>query len=171
MLVLTTSFLMVEIIAGRVSNSLALIADAFHMLSDTMALVIGLLAVKYSKKGKSKTNTYGWARAEVVGALINAVFLVALCFTIFVEAIERLAMREPLENADLLLYVGGAGLLINLIGLCLFHNHGKLIILYLPHHQTQLWCQTQRLTKSIKANTALVKRYMEVLCVVLFERI
>jgi len=96
---------------------------------------------------------------------------VALCFTIFVEAIERLAMREPLENADLLLYVGGAGLLINLIGLCLFHNHGKLIILYLPHHQTQLWCQTQRLTKSIKANTALVKRYMEVLCVVLFERI
>jgi len=46
MLVLTTSFLMVEIIAGRVSNSLALIADAFHMLSDTMALVIGLLAVK-----------------------------------------------------------------------------------------------------------------------------
>lgn len=78
-----------------------------------------------SKRGSSKNNTYGWARAEVVGALINAVFLVALCFTIFVEATERLVMREAIEDAYLLLYVGGVGLLINLLGLCLFHDHGE----------------------------------------------
>ncbi|XP_067938329.1 proton-coupled zinc antiporter SLC30A1-like [Watersipora subatra] len=123
MLFLTTSFLLVELIVGHLSKSLALVADAFHMLSDTMALTIGLAAVKLAKRQTSSTNTYGWARAEIVGALINAVFLVALSFTIFVEAVERLAMREPIEDAQLLLYVGGVGLAINLIGLFLFHDH------------------------------------------------
>ena len=61
-----------------------------------------------------------------MGALINAVFLVALSFTIFVEAVERLAIREAIEDAQLLLYVGGIGLAINLVGLALFHNHGKM---------------------------------------------
>ena len=58
------------------------------MLSDVLSLVIGFLAVVYSRKN-SKYNTFGWARAEVLGALANAVFLLALCFTIIVSAIQR----------------------------------------------------------------------------------
>jgi len=60
----------------------------------------------------------------VVGALLNSVFLVALCFTIFVEAIERLSHSHTIEQVDILLYVGIAGLIINVLGLFLFHGHG-----------------------------------------------
>ena len=56
---------------------------------------------------------------------MNAVFLIALCFSILVEALKRLVEVEPIENPKLLLIVGGAGLLVNIIGLFLFHNHGK----------------------------------------------
>ena len=61
----------------------------------------------------------------MLGALVNAVFLIALCFSIIVEALKRLVEVEKIENPKLLLIVGGAGLLVNLIGLILFHNHGK----------------------------------------------
>jgi len=75
-------------------------------------------------KRNSQQNTYGWVRAEVLGALINSVFLIALCFTIFIEAIQRLTHSDVIEQVDLLLYVGIAGLVINVIGLALFHGHG-----------------------------------------------
>ena len=75
-------------------------------------------------KKSSLQNTYGWARAEVMGALVNSVFLVALCFTIFVEAIERLSHSHDIEHVDMLIYVGVAGLVINVIGLLLFSGHG-----------------------------------------------
>ena len=75
-------------------------------------------------KWRSQKNTFGWARAEVVGALVNSVFLIALCFSILVEALKRLVEIERIENPKLLLIVGSAGLLINFLGLALFHNHG-----------------------------------------------
>ena len=75
-------------------------------------------------KRKSSKNTYGWARAEVFGALVNSVFLVALCFTIFVEAIERLTHTHMIEQVDILLYVGIIGLVVNVLGLFLFHPSG-----------------------------------------------
>ena len=75
-------------------------------------------------KLKSQKNTYGWARAEVLGALVNSVFLIALCFTIFIEAIQRLTYSHTIEHVDTLLYVGIAGLVINALGLFLFHDHG-----------------------------------------------
>ena len=76
-------------------------------------------------KWRTQKNTFGWARAEVLGALVNSVFLIALCFSILVEALKRLVEVEEIENPKLLLIVGGIGLLVNLIGLLLFHNHGK----------------------------------------------
>jgi solute carrier family 30 (zinc transporter), member 1 len=69
--------------------------------------------------------TYGWQRAEVLGALINAVFLLALCFTIFLQAIERFIEPVQIENPQLILIVGSIGLFVNIIGLVLFH--GKLV--------------------------------------------
>jgi len=58
-----------------------------------------------------------------MGALVNSVFLIALCFTIFLEAIERLTDTEKIEHEDWMLYVGITGLVINLLGLLLFHQH------------------------------------------------
>ncbi|XP_072378532.1 uncharacterized protein ZnT63C isoform X1 [Diabrotica undecimpunctata] len=124
MLWLTTFFFFVEIVVGYITNSMALVADSFHMLSDVAALVVAFLSVKMSPKKWSK-NTFGWARAEVLGALVNAVFLVALCFSITVEACKRFIEIEYIHDPQLLVVVGGIGLLVNLIGLLLFHEHGS----------------------------------------------
>ena len=73
---------------------------------------------------RSSLNTFGWARAEVVGALINAVFLYALCFSISVQAIKRFLVIEKIEDPKMILIVGGVGLLINLVGMLIFgHGH------------------------------------------------
>ncbi|CAH1257025.1 SLC30A1 [Branchiostoma lanceolatum] len=120
MLSMTFSFFLVEIVVGYLTNSMALVADSFHMLSDVVSLVVGLGAVRISRVKTSK-NTFGWARAEVLGALVNAVFLAALCFSILVESIQRLIEIEEITDPVLILVVGGAGLLINLVGLFLFH--------------------------------------------------
>jgi len=76
-------------------------------------------------KKNSRKNTYGWVRAEVLGALVNSVFLVALCFTIFVEAIQRLTHTNTIEKVDSMIFVGVAGLIVNIIGLVLFCGYGQ----------------------------------------------
>ena len=70
MVTLTTSYFLVEIIVGHLTNSMALIADSFHMLSDIAALIIAFISVKMAPKSWDK-NTYGWARAEVLGNYLN----------------------------------------------------------------------------------------------------
>ena len=80
---LTASFFLVEIIVGHVTNSMALIADSFHMLSDIAALVIAFISVKMAPKSWDK-NTYGWARAEVLGKTKKFV-----CFSISIEDSEK----------------------------------------------------------------------------------
>jgi zinc transporter 1 len=121
---LTSVFFLLEIVTGYVTNSMALVADSFHMLSDIAALVIAFISVRMAPKSWSK-NTFGWARAEVLGALVNAVFLVALCFSITVESMKRFYEPEEIHNPVMILYVGGMGLAVNLVGLCLFHEHGS----------------------------------------------
>lgn len=73
---------------------------------------------------KWSKNTFGWARAEVLGALINAVFLVALCFSITVESIKRFIDVEEIHDPENILYVGFFGLLVNVIGLILLYDSG-----------------------------------------------
>lgn len=68
---------------------------------------------------KWSKNTFGWARAEVLGALVNAVFLVAICFSITIEACKRFIEMEPIHEPKLLVIVGVIGLLINVVGLVL----------------------------------------------------
>ena len=74
-------------VVGYVTGSMALVADAFHMLSDIVALVIALVSIILSPKPWER-NTFGFARAEVLGAFTNAAFLIALCFTVVVESIK-----------------------------------------------------------------------------------
>lgn len=124
MFCLTSIFFLVEIVTGYVTNSMALVADSFHMLSDIAALVIAFLSVRMAPKSWSQ-NTFGWARAEVLGALVNAVFLIALCFSITVESMKRFYEPEDIDHPEMVLYVGAMGLAVNLVGLCLFHEHGS----------------------------------------------
>lgn len=125
LLALDTVFCLIEAITGYTVHSLALVADAFHMLNDIFSLVIALWAVNVAKNRSADADyTYGWQRAEILGALINAVFLLALCLTIFIEAIQRFISPEVITNPKLILFVGIAGLCSNFVGLILFHDHG-----------------------------------------------
>lgn len=124
MLSLTFGFFVVEVVVSRMTASLSMLSDSFHMLSDVIALVVALVAVRFAEKTHATDkNTFGWIRAEVMGALVNAVFLTALCFTIILEAIERFTEPHEIESPQVVAGVGAAGLLINLLGLFLFHGH------------------------------------------------
>lgn len=125
LLAIDTVFFLLELIIGYAVHSLALVADSFHMLNDVISLCVGLWAVKVAgRTTSSKMYTYGWQRAETLGALINGVFLVALCLSIFLEAIQRFFEPQEVSHPMLVLIVGCFGLASNIIGLFLFHDHG-----------------------------------------------
>ncbi|XP_072365514.1 calcium/manganese antiporter SLC30A10 isoform X2 [Scyliorhinus torazame] len=122
MLVITGGFFLVELVSGHLGNSIALVSDSFNMLSDLISLAIGLTAARVSQIRRHHRNTYGFARAEVVGALANAVFLAALTFAIFAEAITRLFKPQRMDDVELVLIVGALGLAVNIVGLILFQD-------------------------------------------------
>ncbi|THX23288.1 cation efflux protein [Aureobasidium pullulans] len=125
LLAIDTVFFLIELITGYAVHSLALVADSFHMLNDVISLLVGLWAVKVAnKETTSKMYTYGWQRAETLGALVNGVFLVALCLSIFLEAIQRFVEPQEVSNPKFVLIVGCLGLASNIVGLFLFHDHG-----------------------------------------------
>ncbi|XP_062863700.1 proton-coupled zinc antiporter SLC30A1 [Trichomycterus rosablanca] len=130
MLGLTFGFFVVEVVVSRVTASLAMLSDSFHMLSDVLALLVALVAVRFADQtSASSQNTFGWIRAEVLGALVNAVFLTALCFSILLEAVERYTDPREIENPRVVVWVGLGGLAVNVLGLLLFrgyagHGHG-----------------------------------------------
>lgn len=124
MLSLTFIFFIVEVVVSRMTSSLSMLSDSFHMLSDVIALIVALVAVRFAEKTHATNkNTFGWIRAEVMGALVNAVFLTALCFTIVLEAVERFTEPQEIDSPLVVAGVGAAGLLVNLLGLCLFRGH------------------------------------------------
>ncbi|XP_002163379.3 uncharacterized protein LOC100214485 isoform X1 [Hydra vulgaris] len=126
MLVITMSFFIVELVVGYMTKSMALVADSFQMLSDTVSIIVGFVAFHCSKRSETSSRfTYGWVRAEILGALVNSVFLAALCFTILIESFKRFAIPERVENPKLVLIVGAVGLLVNIIGLFLFNHHSN----------------------------------------------
>lgn len=133
MIILNLSFFLVELVIGNISNSNSLVADSFHMLSDLVSFIVALVAIRISHMVNPDRNTYGWIRAEVLGSLINAVFLLSLCLSIVIESIKRFFEPEKLEKIDLILIVGAIGLAINIFGLFIFgqlgghhlHSHDK----------------------------------------------
>ncbi|XP_062851498.1 calcium/manganese antiporter SLC30A10-like [Trichomycterus rosablanca] len=126
MLVITAIFFVAEIVAGYAGNSLALVSDSFNMLSDMVSLCVGLASGRLSRRPASPRSTYGLARAEVVGALANAAFLAALCFSISAEALKRMVQPEAVDKPLLVLIVGSLGLGVNIVGLLVFQDYSWL---------------------------------------------
>ncbi|XP_066479502.1 calcium/manganese antiporter SLC30A10 [Tiliqua scincoides] len=123
MLALTGAFFVAELVSGYVGNSIALVSDSFSMLSDLIALCVGLYTGRLSRRRRrTAAASFGYGRAEVVGALCNAVFLAALYFTILMEALQRLARPEPISDPFLILLVGALGLAVNVVGLLVFQD-------------------------------------------------
>ncbi|KAL6877060.1 cation efflux protein [Trichoderma novae-zelandiae] len=124
MIAIDTAFFLLELICGFLAHSLALTADAFHMLNDIISLAIGLWAVIASQKATTDEFTFGWVRAEILGAFFNAVFLIALCVSIILEALTRFVEPPEINNPKLILIVGCAGLFSNLLGFVVLGGHG-----------------------------------------------
>ncbi|KAF8560423.1 cation efflux protein [Imleria badia] len=125
LLVIDIIFFFIELIVGYAVGSLALVADSFHMLNDVMSLIVALYAIRLSSQNASDSRySYGWHRAEILAALINGVFLLALCFSITMEALERFFSTPDISNPRLIVIVGSFGLASNIVGLFLFREHG-----------------------------------------------
>jgi cobalt-zinc-cadmium efflux system protein len=111
-LVLTASYTVVEVVGGLLTESLALLADAVHMLSDNVALALALAAVWLAAKPSTPARTYGYKRAEVLVALANGVALVALSIWIFYAALARLD-DPPEVLGSWMLAIAVAGIAVN----------------------------------------------------------
>src|SRR5262245_53570261 len=100
-LVLVATYMVAEIVGGLLSNSLALLADAGHMLSDAGALALSLLAMSISRRPPSRTHTFGYQRAEILAALLNGAMLVAISGYIFFEAYRRLGTPPEVRGGQI----------------------------------------------------------------------
>ena len=122
---LTAAFMVAEVVGGLITGSLALLADAGHMLSDTFSLGLALFAVWLAERPVTPNRSFGYKRAEILAALINGALLVAISGWIFVEAYRRL--QEPPEIlGGWMLAVAALGLLVNVTGaVVLSHSGGE----------------------------------------------
>lgn len=118
---LVVLYMGLEIMGGLLSGSLALLADAGHMLSDAGALALTLFAMKAARRRATPERTYGYYRAEILAALVNGATLVAIAVFIFVEAYER--FRDPPDvQGSLMLAIAVGGLAVNAAGLWLLRG-------------------------------------------------
>ncbi|HEY6812902.1 MAG TPA: cation diffusion facilitator family transporter, partial [Propionibacteriaceae bacterium] len=115
-LVITFVVLIAEVIGGLIAGSLALLADAGHMLTDSTGLIMALIAAALATRAATVRRTFGLQRAEVLAALGNALLLVGVAVWVLIMAVERL--RNPTEiRSGLMLAVAVVGVLANLAGL------------------------------------------------------
>lgn len=124
---LTFAYFFVELVISVSTGSVTLLSDAFHMLGDIIALIIAIYAKRKATESISNTATFGYARAVIVGALVNSVFLMACCMFILIEVADKLATYKQStirEDFSLIIWVAVGGIVINIIGLCMFHDHG-----------------------------------------------
>lgn len=112
-LLLIGAFMLVEVVGGILSGSLALLADAAHMLTDFAALAMAFAAVRVARRPADRKRTYGFDRVTVLAAFVNGLTLVAVAGWIVIEAVRRLLSPQAVEG-DLMLGVAVAGLLVNI---------------------------------------------------------
>ena len=136
-LVLTGTFLIAEVIGSFVFNSLALLSDAGHMLTDVAALTIALMAIRIGARPADDRRTFGYRRFEILAAAFNALMLFAVAIYVLVEAINRFRDPEPVQSTGMLV-VAMAGLVINLISMRLLRS-GKERSLNLKGAYLEVW--------------------------------
>jgi len=122
-LIITSTFLVLEFVGALYTNSLALLADSGHMLTDVAALSLSYFAMRFASRRATPRKTYGFYRVEILAALLNGVFLVLIALYIFYEAYDRF-LNPPAVKADWMLIVASIGLLANLVSAwVLFGKH------------------------------------------------
>ncbi|KAB7623637.1 cation diffusion facilitator family transporter [Alkalilimnicola sp. S0819] len=122
-MLLTGGFMLVEALGGWLSGSLALIADAGHMLTDTLALALAWLGFLVGRRGADPQRSFGYRRFEVLAAWVNGLMLMGLTVWIMIEAVARLLAPVPVMGWPMLA-VAILGLLVNLVALYVLHRGG-----------------------------------------------
>jgi cobalt-zinc-cadmium efflux system protein len=127
-LIIVVIFMLVEIVGGILSNSLALLGDAGHMFVDGFALALSLVALNLARRPATRTKTFGYFRAEIIAALANGAFLVGISVFILYEAYLRFQNPPPIK-APLMLAISIVGLIANVVMvLLLLRNHESINI-------------------------------------------
>ncbi len=121
-LVLNVLITIMQLVGGILANSLGLLSDAAHNLSDVVALGLSLWAVRLGRRPATPTRTFAYKRAEILVALFNSTVLVAISVYIVVEAVQRILHPSPVEGLIVMAFAG-AGLLVNGLSALLLHSH------------------------------------------------
>ena len=123
---LISSFMIAEVIGGILSGSLALLADAGHMITDALAIALALFALWIGDRVEDAARTYGFRRAEVLAALINAISLWIIVAWILFEAYHRVTHLDEVEiEGPLMLIVGALGLVVNIVAAWILHRNSE----------------------------------------------
>jgi cobalt-zinc-cadmium efflux system protein len=123
-LALTTAYLVAEVVGGLLTGSLALLADAGHMLSDVAGLALALIAIRFAESPATPERTYGYYRVEILAALTNAIILIGISIYILYEAYERFR-NPPQVQSGAMLAVAAVGLAVNIVGIYLLRAASK----------------------------------------------
>jgi len=120
-LALTSAYLVAEVIGGLLTHSLALLADAGHMLTDVAGLILALFAIRFAERPATPERTYGYYRIEILAALVNAVVLIGISLYILYEAYERFRNPPEIQSGGMLA-VALVGLVVNIAGIYLLKS-------------------------------------------------
>jgi cobalt-zinc-cadmium efflux system protein len=123
-IILNTIFTIIEFVVGYANDSLALLADASHNLSDVASLIISLVGMKLTQKAATLTYTYGYKKASILASLINAALLMAVVFSILKEAVERI-YSPPEVSGSIVMITAMVGVLINTVSAFFFYKGQK----------------------------------------------
>lgn len=123
-LALTSAYLLAEVVGGLVTRSLALLADAGHMLTDVAGLAFALMAIRFAEQPATPEKTYGFYRIEILAALANAVVLIGISIYILYEAYERFRNPPDIQSGGMFA-VASVGLVVNIVGIYLLRSASK----------------------------------------------
>ena len=130
-IVVALFFMFVEIIGGVIANSLAIVVDAAHMLSDVCGYIISLVAIQMTRRSSNEIFTYGYRQAEVLGGAMSVFLVWIMSFGLFIEAIGRFMNPQPID-APIMLVLACIGLVVNVVVMAILsdsghgHSHGGL---------------------------------------------
>jgi cobalt-zinc-cadmium efflux system protein len=123
---ITAGYALVELIGGWWTGSLALLSDAGHMLSDALALGLAATASRLAQRPAGHRHTYGWARAEIIGALVNGLLMLAIILVLAAEAIARLRAPAPVAAGGMIV-IALVGMAVNVV-VAWIMSHGEMTL-------------------------------------------
>jgi len=121
---LSGTYLIAEVIGGILTNSLALLADAAHMLTDVVGLLLAFIAIKIGERKADPKKTYGYYRTEILAAVINAVVLLGISLYVLYEAYKRFQNPPEVQSKSMLI-VAGIGLVVNIVGMMILRKDSE----------------------------------------------